>query len=157
MTKDVLNEHSQELEYSLKDRDETPEIVSIKENHCDYFYSFKGNYGVIAFSGILKSNASKVFDRASVEILDSECTYVIISLDGVDAMDFHGIRCIATLQKSIREDGRYLRICGADRLIREKLLSSGAVREEEFKDNIATAIKGFIKNKRVKKMRSRKK
>ncbi len=157
MTEDDLNEEYSQEDKDNKSQKESIDIVSLRENNCSYFYSHKGKYGVVVFQGILKANAEKVFEKALMEVMTSNCQYIIISLSGVDAVDYHGIRGLATLQKSVRDDRRLIRICGAERFVKEKLLSAGAIREEEFKDSIASAIKGIIKSKKVKSLRSRKK
>ena len=136
---------------------DTLDIISVKESPCSYFFKEKGQYGVLVFSGVLKANSRFTFDEAQMTLLKSDAVYIIISLSGVDAIDLFGIRQLAKLQKSIRDDGKKLRISGADNIIKDKLLASGTVREDELKLNIKDAIKGFIKSKKIANNRSRKK
>lgn len=133
------------------------DIIQVKENQCDFFYKEKGKYGVIVFSGILKENSEVMFKKAELEILKSRAKLIAISLTGIDAIDLSGIRYLGLLQKSIRNGGKKLRICGAEAKVKDKLLASGVVRENEMKENLREAFKGFIKAKQVKLNRSRKK
>ena len=159
-TNEVLEQSSVTLPSEDKSSDEgrdTLDIISVKESPCEFFYKEKGKYGVLVFSGVLKSNSRVAFDDAQMTLMRSEAVYIVLSLNGVDAIDLFGIRQLAKLQKSIRDDGKKIRICGADNIIKDKLLASGTVREDELKLDIKDAIKGFIKSKKIVNSRSRKK
>ncbi len=139
------------------DDKEKLDIITVTESECDFFFKEKGKYGVLVFSGVLKSNSELKFEEAQDLILKSKTLFIVICLNGVDAINLVGVRCLAVLQKAIRNSGKKLRICGVEDQIRDKLLASGVVREGELKEDIKDAFKGFIKAKNVMNNRSRKK
>jgi len=118
---------------------------------CSYFISSKGNYAVIAFSGVLDNKSEDIFIDAGKEIdsLDGPC-FFILCLAGVELFSPSSLRNISKLQSDIREKGYLLRVCGLNTANQMEFLNSGTIRRTEIKRNIADAVKGFIKLKQNK-------
>ena len=134
---------------------ETPkdETKSDETSACSYFISAKGNYAVIAFSGVLDNQCTEIFDEIHDKLFyesELEACFYILCFAGVEIYSPTATREMTKLQNKIREKGNLLRVCGFKFSHQTEFISSGIIRRLEIKKNIADAVKGFIKIKRNK-------
>lgn len=116
-----------------------------------YFISSKGKYAVVVFSGVLDNSSIPIFEKIKGELKSNEkACYYIYCFAAVLRFSPKAIREITNLQMFIRERGFIVRVCGFTWKDQKDLLESGAIRKAEVKKNIAQAIKGLIKAKRIK-------
>ena len=120
---------------------------------CSYFISTKGNYAVIAFSGVLDNQCSEIFEEIHDKLFfegELEACFYILCFAGVEIFSPTATREMTKLQNKIREKGNLIRVCGFKFSHQTEFISNGIIRRQEIKKNIADAVKGFIKIKRNK-------
>jgi len=107
-----------------------------------YVVSEKSSFLVISFTGPLIWGNENVVKKCQDEIAQRRCDRIVLDLRNVGAVNVAAIPEFVKLQASARQKGR-LRLCGLRNDVGRLLLEKGAVREQELREDLKTALKSL--------------
>jgi anti-sigma B factor antagonist len=99
---------------------------------------------VLKPSGPLTQGDAAEFKTLATRAVDSNLGRVLVDMTGIPFVDSLGLESMLDVTEHLQKSGQILKICGANKTLREVLVLTGLASQFDHFDDVNSAVRSFL-------------
>ena len=104
----------------------------------------QGAVTVVKPTGPLTQNDATEFKQAAMKVLESNLGRMLVDMSAIPFVDSVGLEALVDLTEEMTRSGQMLKLCAANKTLREVLTLTGVSPMFEHFDDVNTAVRSFL-------------
>ena len=106
--------------------------------------SKQGAVTVLKPAGPLTQNDATEFRTVAMRVVESNLGRMLVDMSAIPFVDSLGLEVLVELTEELQKSGQMLRVCAANKTLREVFSLTGVAPQFEQFDDVNTAIRSFL-------------